>query len=400
MTRKRKFYDALFNGVSIAASGFTVLILVMVFGFIVSTGKGMLSSDILLRNYWSENILVNIDAKCDEFIKPEGFEGSFSTCYGIGFEDQISNDKQKQVVLTYIASESNFLVATNATHGNQFGSLTPVPVDVTLERISTSSGDIGMVLGHDSKTIQFMLDSSTSLSTVYFQTPGGGIFGSIIATLMLIGITLVIALPIGIGAAVYLNEIADDSKLNRLIASSIEMLAGVPSIVFGLMGVIVLFPITALFNVTGLSILLGGLTMSVMLLPIIIRSVQEALLVVPMGYRLSSLSLGANETQTIFKVVLPSALPGIMSSVLLSISRIIGESAALIYTMGTFINDSPRINQGATTLAVHIWSIMAHEQPNFELASTISIVILGIVLVLNVSIKIMSRRYRRKLGLS
>ena len=177
------------------------------------------------------------------------------------------------------------------------------------------------------------------------------------------------------------------------------MLAGIASFIFGLMGVVILFPITALFKIDGLSILLGALTMAVLLFPVIIRSVQEALINVPQALRLSSLSLGADETQTIFKVVLPSALPGIMTSVLLSISRIIGESAALIYTMGTFINDSPQVGKGATTLAVQIWTIMGSEQPNFELAAAISIIILVLVLILNIGLKFASKAYSRKLGL-
>lgn len=400
MSKKRKITDFFMDLMSYAASSITIIILVLVFGFVISTGKGTLSKEMLTQNYWSKNVLVNVDAACGNFVKPEGFEGSFSTCYGIGFEDQISHEKKRQVVLTYIDPESSITSATIATQGADFGVSSPMELGDTLERISTSSGDFGMILNQNASEIQTQMDQSTHLETIYYKSPGGGIFGSIISTLMLIGVTLLIALPLGVGAAVYLNELADDTKFNRMIGASIEMLAGIPSIVFGLMGIIVLFPVTALFKIEGVSILLGALTMAIMLLPIVIRSVQEALLVVPRAYRLSSLSLGANETQTIFKVVLPSAIPGIMSAVLLSISRIIGESAALIYTMGTFINDSPKLGQGATTLAVHIWSVMAHEQPNFELAAAISIVILVIVLILNIVIKILSRRYRRKLGLA
>jgi len=131
-------------------------------------------------------------------------------------------------------------------------------------------------------------------------------------------------------------------------------------------------------------------------MPVIIRQTEEALIVVPMGVRSASLSLGATETQTIFKVILPSALPGILSATLLSVSRIIGESAALIYTMGTFVNDNPRLKEGATSLAVQIWSVMSGEQPNFELASAISIIVLGIVLVMNISVKVVSSRLNRK----
>ena len=138
--------------------------------------------------------------------------------------------------------------------------------------------------------------------------------------------------------------------------------------------------------------------MSVILLPIIIRSVQESLKTVPNSLRMASLSLGATQTQTIFKVVLPSAISGILTATLLAISRVIGESAALIYTMSTFVNDAPTYKTGGTSLAVHIWSLMSADQPNFELASAISIIILLIVLTLNLLVKTISRRYEKKLG--
>ena len=240
------------------------------------------------------------------------------------------------------------------------------------------------------------LENSQGIRRVVFQTPGGGVRGSLISTLMLIGISVIISLPIGIAAAIYLNEYAKKNKMTNLMRSSIELLAGVPSIIFGLMGVSVLFPITKALGINTVSVLLGGLTMAIMLLPLIIRQTEESLKVVPDGLRHASLSLGATQTQTIFKVILPSALPGIITATLLSISRIIGESAALIYTMGTFINDSPKISEGATTLAVQIWSLMSGEQPNFELSSTISIIILLMVLVLNLSVKYITYRLNKK----
>lgn len=258
--------------------------------------------------------------------------------------------------------------------------------------------NVGMIYSDSAQDVVSAMDQSQSIESLYFTTAGGGIWGSLIATLKLIGLSLLFALPLGTFTAIYLNEIVSKGKLARAIEYSIELLAGVPSIIFGLMGVIVLYPITSFFNIDGLSILLGSLTMSVVLLPVIIRSVQESLRTVPNGLRSASLSLGATKSQTIFKIILPSAMSGILSAVLLSISRIIGESAALIYTMGTFINDSPKVNEGATSLAVHIWSLMSQEQPNFELASAISLIILLIVLVLNLSVKFISNRLNRKLG--
>ena len=145
----------------------------------------------------------------------------------------------------------------------------------------------------------------------------------------------------------------------------------------------------------GYTILGGALTMVVILLPVIIRSTEEALMTVPQDLRQGSLALGANQTQTILKIVIPSALPGILTAVLLSIGRIIGESAALILVSGTVINDRPRLNQGGATLAVAIWKEMAGEQPNIRVAASISVLIIIIVLILNVLVKLTSRRLKR-----
>ena len=133
---------------------------------------------------------------------------------------------------------------------------------------------------------------------------------------------MLIALPLGVASAIYLHEYAPKNRFTALIRSAIEMLTGVPSIIFGLMGVVVLFPITQLFGATTSNILLGSFTMSIILLPTIIRSTEEALIVVPQSLRDASLSIGANQSQTIFKVVLPCAIPGILTGVLLSLSLI------------------------------------------------------------------------------
>lgn len=179
------------------------------------------------------------------------------------------------------------------------------------------------------------------------------------------------------------------------LRSSIELLSGVPSVVFGLMGMTMLFNVTKLMGITGQSTMLGALTLAVILLPVIIRQTEEALINVPDGYRMASLSMGATQFQTIYKIIIPNALPGILSATLLSISRIIGESAALIFTMGTAITDNPAWNARGTSLAVHIFTVMSGEQPNFELASAISIVILFIVLILNISVKYLTYRMTR-----
>lgn len=406
MTKARRRKDFFLNFITYFASSISVVILLAIFSFVIITGKDSLNLQMLTSNYWSENYLVSFSNQ-----KPIDFElktklndnQAYSKKYGIIVEDIIDNNKEEQVVINSVMEGSIFNETLSMTAGKNLNKHQVVDVGDKLERLTLINEDgqkikVGTIYKSKAKDITKALDASVEIESLYYTTASGGIWGSLIATLKLIGMSLMIALPLGVFAAIYLNEISNKSKLSKLIEASIELLAGVPSIIFGLMGVIVLYPITLLFNVEGLSILLGSLTMAVILLPVVIRSTQESLKTVPDGLRMASLSLGASQSQTIFKVVLPYARSGILSAILLSISRVIGESAALIYTMGTFINDSPKLTNGATTLAVHIWSIMNQEQPNFELASAISIIILIVVLTLNMSVKYINRRLDRKLG--
>ena len=299
-------------------------------------------------------------------------------------------------MISYIHPQSPFNQLINSTTGVNEGQIIQAKEGMILNKISyvNTNGvtrSAGPVVKQNAEDTINTIDKSDQLDSVFIQTQGGGILGSLIATLILIGISLLISLPIGIMTAIYLNEYAKFNRFTPFIRSSIELLTGVPSIVYGLMGILVLFPITALVGANGTSILLGGLTLSIILLPTIIRTTEESLKVVPDSFREASHSLGANQSQTIFKIILPSALPGILTATILSIGRIIGESAALIYTMGTYISDKPEILKGATSLAVQIWSIMNGDQPNFALASAISIVILVMVLIMNIGVKVLTR---------
>jgi phosphate transport system permease protein len=244
-----------------------------------------------------------------------------------------------------------------------------------------------------------LLDQQDDIRELEFATTGGGIRGSIITTLYLIVLTLVFALPIGIGAAIYLNEYAKNNKFNRMLRSFIETLTGVPSIIYGLMGLAIFVPITIrLTSATTGNLISGSMTLAVILLPIIIRTTEESLKVVPDDYRFASLALGASKTQTVFKVILPNAFSGILTATLLAIGRIIGESAALVFAIGTSIKDDVYLTDRSTSLAVHIWSMMTDEPANIELSSTIALIILMMVLILNISIKLISKRFMRKYG--
>ncbi|HEY4536972.1 MAG TPA: phosphate ABC transporter permease PstA [Erysipelothrix sp.] len=383
MNAKRKRMATFLNGITKMASLVSVVVLLLIFSFIFKQGAPRLNKDLLFSQYWAENFVFEKTVLANDFSNDDA-QGIYASQFGIGLEDATNHHKEKVVKVVYLAEGHPF----EAMKVNQ---------QIESIEITTAQGieTIGPIYGDNAESTIAKLETAKAINFIYYKSDSGGIWGSLKATLMLIGLSLVFALPIGLFTAIYLSEIAHEGKFKHLVQSSIELLAGVPSIVFGLMGVVVLYPITAFFKVEGLSILLGSLTMAVILLPIIIRTIQESLEVVPSSYRFASYALGATEIETIFKVVIPSALPGILSAVLLAVSRIIGESAALIYTMGSFINDAPKLNQAATSLAVHIWSIMSQEQPDFALASAISLIILLIVLILNVSVKLLGRRLNK-----
>lgn len=402
--KKRHFYDGLLQTFTYLSSGISVLVLVTLFVFIFSKGWSLINLDLLTNNYWSENYTVQpVETMSDTtFERPANLseEAYFSEKWGIAFVDHVDAHKDKMILVEYVDENSPLYQMSDVSIKKDPKDFT-MQVGMQISRLSytDAQGKIvlgGSIAGEDAKQLAQSLDEdAVAVNSIFVQTTGGGIRGSIISTLYLLAVSMIIAIPIGIASAIYLNEYAKKSKFNMLLRSGIETLTGVPSIVFGLMGVSVLFPVTQLFGATTTSILLGGLTMSIILLPTIIRSTEEALLVVPQHLRDASLSVGANQSQTIFKIVLPCAVPGILTGVLLGIGRVIGESAALIYTMGTFINDSPTLLSQGTSLAVQIWSIMSGEQPNYELASAISIIILFFVLILNFAVKFISKKFSK-----
>ncbi len=399
----RKVKDRLLNGLVYLMSSISVLVLSLVVYFIFSKGFSSLSFDLFAGSYWSDNYLVSFDEVTPgNFTKPShlGDEVYFSSAYGMGIIDETDPHNEAVIEVVYADPNSAYWKTTSLQAGHE-GEEVELSTSMWVEKFSyvnangvtRSAGNVVNMTAEE--TVQTLDTQSVALESAFIQSQGGGIFGSLISTLYLIAISLLFALPIGISTAIYLNEYAKTNKLTPYIRYSIELLTGVPSIIFGLMGVLVLFPITAAFGATGTSILLGGLTMSIVLMPTIIRTTEESLKVVPQSFRDASLSLGANTSQTIFKIVLPSAMPGILTATLLGIGRIIGESAALIYTMGTFVSDNPTLLNGGTSLAVQIWAVMSGEQPNFQLASAISIIILAIVLIMNFSVKLIAKRLQK-----
>lgn len=234
------------------------------------------------------------------------------------------------------------------------------------------------------------------LSTVpSFLNNTFGALGNIVNTLYIIIITLLISTPLGIGAAVYLNEYAKPGKIVKLIEFTTETLSGIPSIIYGLFGM-VFFGSTLHLDY---SILCGSLTLTIMILPIITRTTQEALKTVPESYRQGALGIGATKWYMIRTIILPSALPGVITAVILSIGRIVGESAALIFTAGngtSLPNGSlagvvEHTTNAGGTLAVQLYLEMSNAA--FDNAFGLALVLVVIVLIINLLTKVLSNRF-------
>lgn len=212
---------------------------------------------------------------------------------------------------------------------------------------------------------------------------------AMINTVSMTLLALLFAIPFGIGAAVYLVEYAKKgSKLVELIRLTAETLTGIPSIIYGLFGM--LFFVTALK--WGYSMLAGAATLAIMVLPVIMRTTEEALLCVPDSFREGSFGLGAGKLRTIFKIVLPSAMPGILSGVILAIGRIVGETAALIYTSGTVANMAGLFDSGRT-LAIHMYSLSREGMHTNEAYAT-AVVLLVVVLLINAASSWIAKKFQ------
>jgi len=237
------------------------------------------------------------------------------------------------------------------------------------------------------------------LSLDFFITPpegglegGGGISTIIVATLYLLGLTMAILVPIGLGAAIYLAEYAPDNRLTQIIRYTIEVLAGVPSIVFGLFG-FALFVLALSFN---FSILSGALTLTCLLLPTMIRTSEEAIKAVPYAHREAALALGATHWQMIWRVLLPTALPGIVTAIILCVGRAIEETACLYITMGGCKGMPTSILSCARSLSLHVF-YLAMETRNFEGALATAAVLIITILIINSVTNVLSNRFQKKM---
>lgn len=394
--KKRMFKDGLLNGLTYLFSSFGVLILVLIFVFIFSKGSSSVSFDLLKGDYYSESYTLKYTDEHNDIFYYECNDGEFfSKVWGVAFVDTTNLEGEEVVSISYVDSNSplNNMIDVGSNH------YISIEVGQFINKgvlVGDNDSLLTIVSKDSASNVAKKFDKAKSITNLSLSTDGGGIRGSLLATFLLILITLLISLPIGICAAIYLSIYAKKNRFTNILESMIDMTGGVPSIIFGLVGVIIFIPIlNNLIASDGVSLMAGALTLSIMLLPVIIKTTKEAIDVVPKSLSQASLALGASQTQTTFKIILPNAIPGILTSTLLCIGRIIGESAALIFVVGSQVQDYVSVNKGATTLATHIWNLLGGENPNYQLACAISIVILTMVLILNIIVKVIGKKINK-----
>ncbi len=359
-----------YAGVGLAAA-FTVGVLLWIISFIFIKGAPHLEWGFLTRDFDSVS----------SYVQVQTVDGSLNSL-GIELEAgemEVFGGNAKEVLR--VSAIEGVSKATDAVDrkgnpvGLKIGDVVNKIAGKTMEGLTPEEA-YEIINGQDEKTI-----------LVRMTREGGGIFPMLVTTLMMIGLSLLFAVPIGVLSAIYLVEYAKPGRLVNIIRFATESLAGIPSIIYGLFGM--------LFFVTYLkmnySLIAGAMTLAIILLPVIIRQTEESLKAVPGSYREASLGLGANKLQTIWKAVLPSAVPGILVAIILSIGRIIGESAALLLTAGTAAKIPGSLFESGATLTIKAYTV-AKEEADIGMSCAIGTVIIVLILVLNILSKVMSKR--------
>ena len=233
-----------------------------------------------------------------------------------------------------------------------------------------------------------------NLSLLTRPASEGGILPMIITTVYIVLVSIAVAFPVGICTAIFLNEYSGNSGFIRILRLAIDTLAGIPSIIYGLFGLLVFCRILGF----GQSIIAGALTLSIMILPVIIRTTKESLKSIPDSFREGSLSLGATKLQTIVHVVIPSALPGIINAVILAIGRVVGESAPVLLTVGLAKNLPKSIFESGRTLTIHLYYLTSEavRPEDFGMAFAAASILVILVLAINTATKFITMAFGNK----
>ncbi|MFA5765656.1 MAG: ABC transporter permease subunit, partial [Bacilli bacterium] len=297
----RKAKDLFLNTITYISSGFGCLILIILLLFIFKNGIRLLDWSLITSDYHQETYQVNItntkNYHLGDYRNPQMEGVIYSNVWGIGLQDDVDQNNEKIVTIKYLAPLSPFATIAKLEVGYQISKMT----------MTNETGDYLLALAKSgAEPMIAMLAEATMITDMIATSGGGGIRGSLLTTLYLIVLTLAIALPLGISAAIYLHEFAKQNQFTRIIRTMIDITTGIPSIIFGLVGAIVFIPMmNQTIQSNGGSIASGALTLTIVLLPIIIKTTEESLKVIPDSYRMASLALGASRSQTTFQVILP-----------------------------------------------------------------------------------------------
>ncbi len=376
----RKLKDGMLQGLIYLSTILTVAILAVIIGFILYKGLPGINMDFLTRQWDDKTTFVNVEKKTS---LSEKNDAAYVASLGITLAQ-----KEDDIYIAGIDKNSPVNNALNMK--NQAYAL-------KVKDVITKAGDV-KIEKMTAEEAAAVMEEGTGTVRIKVVRPGGGIVPMLVATVYIILLSLVIAAPIGISSAIYLNEYAKRGRILSTIRFAIQNLAGIPSIIYGLFGMLVFVQISKMEY----SILAGALTLSIMLLPTIISTTEEALKEIPNAYRESSFGLGATKLQTIRRIILPGALPGILVAIILSIGRIVGESAALMFTAGT-VAQIPRAlvggEAGAATLTTKMYWLIK-ESADLSSASSIAVVLLVLIIALNLASKLITRAFLRKKGLN
>ncbi len=378
--KNRKMQDGILRGLIYLAAAVTVSILFIIVGFIVYKGAPGINFNFLTRSWDDKTTFVNVAFQAD---KADTGKAGYIPSLGITVKEG-----EKNLVIVNIDKNSPVKDALNLKNS-------PYSLKKTDEITKIGSDNTEDLSFADA--VQLLKDGEGTLRLKVVR-PGGGIIPMLVSTIYIILLSLVISGPIGIGAAIYLNEYAKPGRILNSIRFAIQNLAGIPSIIYGLFGMLLFVQVLKMQY----SILAGSLTLSILLLPTIISTTEEALKEIPRSYREGSYGLGATKLQTIARIILPGALPGILVAVILSIGRIVGESAALIFTAGTIAQIPEGLVGGkasAATLTTKMYWLIK-ESGDLSAASSIAVILLILIVLLNIASKMITRVFLKKTGSS
>ena len=382
--KKRLIKDQFVNTLIWASALISGTILIVVVGFIFANGWRLISMDFITRDFQGDLSVIHVETDGISFTPNAVLSDTHVFIEQLGIQLAATDEG---IVVMNIDADSPTRQAVDRAN-NPFSLSTGQVIegvnDTRIDATTPLPAVVSAFAEHDDITLRV-------------RTLGGGVWPLIVSTLLLVVVTLLIATPIGILAATYMVEYAKQGRFVNLIRFAVEILAGMPSIIYGLFGLVFFNRMLGM----GQSIFTGALTLTILLLPIMIRSTEEALKTVPKSYREASFGLGANKIQTIFKIIMPSALPGIMVGIILSIGRIVGETAALLFTLGGFARMPINMNTGnlsifeqGATLTLRAY-FEVQESANVEMAAAIGIVILVIVFTLNMISKFITKKFSK-----